>query len=101
MLVDDEPDILATLGAILELHNLEVATASSAEGARRLLQSKCFDLVITDMKMESDTAGYKVVSRPPECGESPDAYHKRLFRARVRLEVPRSRCHAHKANRRA
>ena len=61
LLVDDEPGILATLGAILELHDLEVVTASSSEAARQLLESAGFDLVITDMKMESDTAGYKVV----------------------------------------
>ena len=61
LLVDDEPGILATLGAILELHDFQVITASSAEGANQLLQTKHFDLVITDMKMESDQAGYNVV----------------------------------------
>lgn len=61
LLVDDEPGILATLGAVLELNDFEVVTAPSAEGARRLLESSRFDLVITDMKMESDTAGYTVI----------------------------------------
>src|SRR5689334_3580830 len=60
-LVDDESGILATLGAILELHDLQVVTAPSAEVAKRLLDSNRFDLVITDMKMESDKAGYTVV----------------------------------------
>jgi DNA-binding response OmpR family regulator len=59
--VDDEPGILATLGAILELHDLQVVTAPSAERATRLLESNRFDLVITDTKMESDKAGYTVV----------------------------------------
>jgi DNA-binding NtrC family response regulator len=71
LLVDDEPGILATLGAILELHELEVVTAPSAEGASRLLQSNRFDLVITDMKMESDTAGYKVVEAARRSSGSP------------------------------
>ena len=61
LLVDDEPGILATLGAILELHDLQVITASSATEANQLLQTKHFDLVITDMKMESNKAGYTVV----------------------------------------
>jgi DNA-binding response OmpR family regulator len=59
--VDDEPGILATLGTILELHDLEVVTASSGHAAARLLKASGFDLVITDMKMESDSAGYEVV----------------------------------------
>jgi DNA-binding NtrC family response regulator len=71
LLVDDEPGILATLGAILELHDLEVVTAPSAEGASRLLETNCFDLVITDMKMESDTAGYKVVELPAKVQDTP------------------------------
>ncbi len=71
LLVDDEPGIFATLGAILELHDLQVVTAPSAEGANQLLQTKHFDLVITDMKMESDTAGYTVIEAARRSPGSP------------------------------
>jgi DNA-binding NtrC family response regulator len=71
LLVDDEPGILATLGAILELHDLQVVTAPSAAGANKLLQTKHFDLVITDMKMESDTAVYTVIAAARRSPGSP------------------------------
>lgn len=61
LLVDDEASILVTLSAILELRGLEAKTASSAKAAASLLNDSNFDLVITDMNMESETAGYKVI----------------------------------------
>lgn len=48
-------------------------TASSGDGASQLLQTKHFDLVITDMKMESDSAGYKVVEAARESPARPPA----------------------------
>ena len=72
LIVDDEASILTTLRAILEGRGLEVHEASSAKVAKEKIAGALhFDLVITDMKMESDTAGYEVVSaanrlpRPP------------------------------------
>lgn len=61
LLVDDEAAILLTLKAILEMNGFEVETASSAKEAVDTLGRKQFHLVITDMKMESDNAGYDVV----------------------------------------
>ena len=72
LLVDDEASILITLRAILEGRGFEVHEASSAKIAKeKIAGASDFDLVITDMRMESDTAGYEVVSaanrvpRPP------------------------------------
>jgi DNA-binding NtrC family response regulator len=63
LIVDDEPSILITLRAILEVQGFEVHDASSAKTAKEKIAGTLdFDLVITDMKMESDTSGYEVVS---------------------------------------
>ena len=63
LIVDDEASILTTLRAILEGRGFEVHEASSAKMAQEKIAGIFdIDLVITDMKMESDTAGYEVVS---------------------------------------
>lgn len=62
LLVDDELAILLTLKAILELNGFEVETASSArEGCAKLDSKGPFAMVITDMRMETETAGYDVI----------------------------------------
>jgi DNA-binding NtrC family response regulator len=61
LLVDDELAILLTLKAILEMHGFEVETAASAKEAEQKLDKNSYHMVITDMKMEKDTAGYDVI----------------------------------------
>ena len=61
LLADDELAILLTLKAILEMNGFEVETAASAKEAEQKLSSAQFDLVITDMRMETETAGYEVI----------------------------------------
>jgi CheY-like chemotaxis protein len=61
LVVDDEPSILTTLRAILELQGFEVDAAGSAMEAIQKLQAAVFQMVITDMRMETATAGYDVV----------------------------------------
>lgn len=61
LLVDDELAILLTLKAILEINGFEVKTAASAKEAIATLKAEEFHMVITDMRMESDTSGYDVV----------------------------------------
>jgi DNA-binding NtrC family response regulator len=61
LLVDDEEAILLTLKAILEMNGFEVETASSAKEATGKLTSHEYHMVITDMRMETETAGYEVV----------------------------------------
>ena len=59
-MVDDEPAILLTLKALLEIHGFEVETATSARDAKSKLRSSSFVMVITDMRMENDQAGLEV-----------------------------------------
>ena len=61
LLVDDELAILLTLKAILEMHHFEVETASSAKEGARKMEKATYDMIITDMKMETETAGYDVI----------------------------------------
>ncbi len=61
LLVDDELAILLTLRAILEMNNFEVDTAASAGEAEKKLKNHSYEMVITDMRMESETAGYEVI----------------------------------------
>lgn len=61
LLVDDELAILLTLRAILEMNNFEVDTAASAREAEKKLKNQIYEMVITDMRMESETAGYEVI----------------------------------------
>jgi len=61
LLVDDELAILLTLKAILEINGFEVKTAASAKEAIATLKAEEFHMVITDLRMESDTAGYDVI----------------------------------------
>jgi DNA-binding response OmpR family regulator len=61
LLVDDDIPILLTLKAILELNGFEVDTASSAREGMQKLENNTYSMVITDMRMEKDTAGYDVI----------------------------------------
>ena len=61
LLVDDELAILLTLRAILEMNGFEVDTAASAKEAQHKLKNGVFEMVITDMRMETETAGYDVI----------------------------------------
>ena len=61
LLVDDELAILLTLRAILEMNGFEVDTAASAKEAQTKLKNGVFEMVITDMRMETETAGYDVI----------------------------------------
>ena len=61
LLVDDELAILLTLKAILEMNGFDVETAASAKEAAGKLEAHEFHMVITDMRMETETAGYDVI----------------------------------------
>jgi DNA-binding response OmpR family regulator len=62
LLVDDELAILLTLKAVLEINGFEVETAASAREAKLKLRNHEYHMVITDMRMESDSAGMEVVA---------------------------------------
>src|SRR5439155_6621032 len=61
LLVDDELAILLTLKAILEINGFEVDTAASAKEGVARLSGNSYQMVITDMRMETETAGYDVI----------------------------------------
>jgi len=61
LLVDDEVAILLTLKAILEMNGFEVETADSAESAIEKLRRSEFNMVISDLRMERETAGFDVI----------------------------------------
>jgi DNA-binding response OmpR family regulator len=61
LIVDDEPAILGLLKSVLELSSFEPHTARSAAEGKSLLSQQTFDVVLTDMRMETATAGFDVV----------------------------------------
>ncbi len=61
LLVDDEVSVLLTMKAILEISGFEVDTAASAREARSRIKLREYQMVITDMRMESDAAGREVI----------------------------------------
>ncbi len=61
LLVDDEVAVLLTMKAVLEISGFEVETAASAREGISRLHTHEYDMVITDMRMESDQAGRDVV----------------------------------------
>jgi len=71
LLVDDDLAILLTLKAVLEINGFEVETAASAREAKLKLRSHNYHMVITDMRMESDTAGYEVVRAAKKAAYQP------------------------------
>lgn len=61
LLVDDDLPVLLTLKALLELHGFEVDTATSTAEAMTRLESATYHLVISDLRMDSEDAGFKVL----------------------------------------
>lgn len=61
LVVDNEECFTRMLRLVLEAQEYTVAVASTAASAVRAIIADSFDIVLTDMKMENDTAGYEVV----------------------------------------
>jgi len=61
LLVDDEVAVLLTLKAVLEISGFDVDTAASAREGKSRLKTRQYEMVITDMRMESDEAGREVI----------------------------------------
>ena len=63
LLVDDDRDLTESVGTVLRQHGYEVGFAFSAgEGLRAALRQKP-DLIILDVSMETDTAGFEFVDQ--------------------------------------
>ncbi len=61
LLVDDEVTVLLTLKAVLEISGFDVDTAASAREGKSKIKLNEYQMVITDMRMESDAAGREVI----------------------------------------
>lgn len=61
LLVDDEVAVLLTLKAVLEISGFDVDTAASAREGKSRLKTRTYEMVITDMRMESEEAGREVI----------------------------------------
>ncbi len=60
LIVDDDRDLVMSLEQAIKMNNYDVAVAySGAEGLKKILIEKP-DLVILDVMMETDTAGFEV-----------------------------------------
>jgi DNA-binding response OmpR family regulator len=71
LLVDDDVAILLTLKAVLEISGFEVETAASAREAKQRLKANEYHMVITDLRMESDTAGQEVAAAARKAPNQP------------------------------
>mgnify|MGYP001765505500 FL=1 len=62
LIVDDDRDLTASLARVLEAHGYDVAAApSGADGLKALLAERP-DLVVLDVMMETDTAGFEAAA---------------------------------------
>ena len=71
LLVDDDAAVLKTLKAVFETRDFDISTAASAGEAAGTLARLSFDLVVTDMRMESDTSGFEVVRHAKSAASRP------------------------------
>ena len=61
LLVDDEVAVLLTMKAVLEISGFDVDTATSAHEGKSKIRTHEYQMIITDMRMESDAAGREVI----------------------------------------
>lgn len=61
LLVDDDLAVLLTLKAVLELQGFEVETAGSSAEALVRMESSVYQMVISDLRMETEEAGLDVI----------------------------------------
>ena len=62
LLVDDDPASRLILQTVLQAGGYEVASAASAAEAVAKLDEQEYELVLTDLRMESPEAGYRVLA---------------------------------------
>src|ERR1700693_2853333 len=61
LLVDDDLAVLLTLKAVLELQGFDVETAASSAEALARMESGVYQMVISDLRMETEEAGLEVI----------------------------------------
>lgn len=63
LIVDDDKDLVASLEQVLRASGYEVASAANGAEGLKALEAEKPDLVILDVMMETDTAGFEVADR--------------------------------------
>jgi len=58
LLVDDEKEFVEVVKVLLETHGFDVVAAYSGEEGKKLATEESPDLIILDVMMETDTAGF-------------------------------------------
>ncbi len=71
LLVDDDASIVQLFSTVLEMNGFAVTKAQSATDARAAIARESFEIVITDMHMETPTAGFEVVRAARERSPRP------------------------------
>lgn len=71
LLVDDQPFVLDALAEAFENRAFSVKKADSLGAALQALNSYRFELVVTDMRMETPTSGFDVVKAAKARPEAP------------------------------
>ena len=66
LIAEDEPSLRTCIATFLRAEDFEVQTVDCAASAIAALDNDQFDVVITDMAMETETSGYEVV-RAAQC----------------------------------
>jgi DNA-binding NtrC family response regulator len=61
LVVDDEPSVLLTYGAILQKHGFAAKTAISSAAAIQLIDGHEFDLLLCDYSLERQHTGFEVI----------------------------------------
>ena len=90
LVVDDDPDIVATSRIILESNGYEVQTASSGKEALEILARVKPDVMLLDVMMASDTEGFDLafkLRQDPEFKDLP-IIMLTAFLDKVRTEGP-------------
>lgn len=57
LIVDDEVDFVETLVQRLQKHNIDTVGVTSAEEALKILDTRCFDVVVLDVRMPGGMDG--------------------------------------------
>jgi two-component system, NtrC family, response regulator AtoC len=66
LVVDNEPDLTTQLGWTVRREGWETLSSDSAEQAIRLIHENDFDVVVTDLRMETQEAGLLVLKAAKE-----------------------------------
>jgi CheY-like chemotaxis protein len=68
VLIDDDPDILESVGTVLNAAGFEVKTALNGQEGLELIRKNKPDLILCDLMMETVDAGIKVADHVHDMG---------------------------------